>query len=148
MSVNTDSKYAKYANKNIDWQTPIDKYSEYDKVPYRPEGSKLPENHIEDMDKSVRWNIQFVKDHNEAWDKARKALDRKRATILSEAHDMIKYLMHEDLDWKLNDADIERYFSMWYDRYHSDGFSYMVSQIESNLESIWSMDWFKQMKGR
>ena len=58
---------------------------------------------------------------------------------------MIKYLMCEELDWKLSDADIDRYFSRWYDRYHSDGFSYMCSMIQSNLEDIMTMDWFQQL---
>lgn len=147
MHINTNSKYyAKYASKNITWDSPVEKYKEYDTIPYRPEGSKLPETHVENMDKSVRWNQQFIKDHNDAWDKARKALDRKRSTIIAEAHGMIKYLMGEELDWKLSDGDLERYFSHWYERYHSDGFAYMCDMIQSNLSDIMDMDWFKNMR--
>lgn len=142
------SKYEKYKNQGISWEDAIAKYAEYSTIPYRPEGSKLPPTHIEDMDQSVRWNMQFVEDHNKKWDRAKKNLDNKRREIINQAQDMVKYLMCEELEWKLTDDDIHRLFSRWYDRHHSYGFDYLCNQIQCELSELTEMDWFKELKGK
>lgn len=137
------SRFEQYLGKNWGWETAAAKFAEYDATPYRPDLPWLKDGHIEDETKSVIWNKEFVQKSQEAYKKARRLLEKKRTALLSEAKEMLKFAMWDELDRKLTDGDIDRYYMRFYDRYHSDGFGYMCSMIESEVEEIKEMDWFK-----
>ena len=142
------SKYAELAGKNVNWDRALAKYEEYLNFCCRPTTRKLRPDHIEDEDKSVKWNRQFIEDSNKKHDNEVKALNRKKNALLIEAQNMTKYLICEELDWKLTDADVERYFDDWYSHWRDDGYRYMLDQIEGACDDIREMDWWKSMKAR
>jgi hypothetical protein len=142
------SKYREMETKKPNWDKANERYRQYVAFSCKPLTQRLRADHIEDEDKSVKWNRQFVEDTNKKHDDEVKALNRKKNSILAEAHNMVKYLICDELDWKLTDDDIDRLFNLWYDRYHDDGFPYMCHQIEYECDTIRRMDWFQAMKER
>lgn len=137
------SRFESYLGNNWDWETAVAKYAEYDAAPYRPDLPWVKEGHIEDENKSVAWNKEFVRENHNAYKRARRLLERKRADLLNEAKEMLKFAMWDELGRKLTDGDIDRYYERFYDRYHSDGYGYMCSMIAMEVEEIKEMDWFK-----
>lgn len=137
------SRFEQYLGKNWSWDSAIAKFAEYDAAPYRPQLPWLKEGHIEDETKSVAWNKEFVTKSRNAYMVARRTLERKRAALLNEAKEILKFVMWDELERKLSDGDIDRYYLRFYERYHSDGHGYMCAMIASELEEIKDMDWFK-----
>lgn len=142
------SRYAYMAEKGACWEKARLKYDAYVNLSCKPTTKKLRPDHVEDEDKSVKWNRQFVEANNNKHANEVKELNRKKNALLVEAQNMVKCMICEELDWKLTDDDIDRLFNRWYDRYHSDGFRYMCNMIESECDAIREMDWWKFMKVR
>jgi hypothetical protein len=142
------SKYAHVATKNPSWDKANSVYRQYENFSCKPATKKLRPDHVEDEDKSVKWNRQFVEDNNKKHAEEVKDLNQKKNALLMEAREMVKYLIGNTLEWKLTDADIDRYFDEWYDRYREDGFAYMCHHIECECNDIRKMDWWKSMKAR
>lgn len=141
-----ESRYEGF--KGICWDDAENKYQEYMLFSCKPTNKRLPATHIEDEDKSVKWNREFLEAHNKKCDNEVKNLNRKKKALIVEAEKMVKHLICEELEWKLSDDDIDRLFGEWYDRFHSDGFAYMCSRIQDCCADICEMDWWKKMKSR
>jgi hypothetical protein len=141
-------KYAALEAKHINWDKAVAKYEECVNFSCRPLTRKLRPDHIEDEDRSVKWNRQFVEDQNKKHDDEVKSLNRKKNALREEANDMVKFMICEELDWKLTDADVDRLFDRWYSKYHDDGYRYMCHEIENECDDIRKMDWFKSLKVR
>ena len=60
------------------WSTIEREYHLWNDFSCRPTKSKLPETHVFDEEKSVRWNREMVKEHNEAVDKEVVQLNRRK----------------------------------------------------------------------
>ena len=144
----SESKYRKFEKLNPDWDEAYRRFNLYYDFKCTPITKKLRPDHIEDEDKSVKWNRQFVEDNHKKHDDEVKALNRKKNALRTEADDFVKYLICYELDWKLTDADVERLYMKWYDHWHDDGLRYMLSCIESACDDIREMDWWKAMKER
>lgn len=142
------SKYAHIFEQNPSWDRANDLYRQYDSFSCKPKTKNLRPDHVEDEDKSVKWNRQFVEDTNKKHAEEVAELNRKKNALLIEAHNMVKYLICDELEWKLTDDDIERHFDEWQDRYRDEGFAYMCHHIECECDWIRRMDWFKSMKVR
>jgi hypothetical protein len=143
-----NSKYATLATKHPNWYKAVAKYDEYVNFSCRPATRKLRPDHVEDEDRSVKWNRQFIEENNKKHDNEVKSLNCKKNALLEDANNMVKYMIHEELDWKLTDADVERMFESWYSHYHEDGFHYMCHEIENHCDDIRKMDWWQSMKKR
>ena len=144
----SESRFAKYANLAPDWDEAVRRFNIYYDFKCTPTIKKLRPDHIEDEDKSVKWNRQFVEDNHKKHDNEVKALNRKKNALREDAINFTKYLICFELDWKLTDDDIDRLFSHWYDHYRDDGVRSMLYSIESECDEIMSMDWWKNMKAR
>lgn len=144
----SESRFAKFSNLNPNWEEAERRFRIYYDFQCRPTTKKLRPDHIEDENKSVKWNRQFVEDTNQKHDNEVKALNRKKNALRKEADDFVKYLICYELDWKLTDDDIDRLYSRWYNRWHDEGIHYMLSSIESECDDIRQMDWWKSMKER
>jgi hypothetical protein len=142
------SKYAHVADKNPSWDKVNDLYRKYESFSCKPATQKLRPDHVEDEDKSVKWNRQFVEDTNRRHAEEVKVLNQKKNALLMEAQEMVKYLICDELDWKLTDDDVDRFFNNWISEYRDDGFAYMCHHIESECDDIRKMDWWKAMKER
>ena len=142
------SRYEHMAEKGACWEKARLKYDAYTNFSCKPITKKLRPDHVEDEDKSVKWNRQFVEDNNKKHAEEVAELNRKKNALLIEARDMVKYMICDELDWKLTDDDVDRLFNRWYEHYHSDGFRYMCQMIEAECDEIREMDWFKMMKAR
>lgn len=144
----SNSKYANIAEKGACWEKARLKYDAYANFSCKPKTKKLRPDHVEDEDKSVKWNRQFVEDTNKKHAEEASELNRKKNALLIEAHNMVKYLICDELEWKLTDEDVERYFDEWQDRYRDEGFAYMCHHIKCECDDIRRMDWWKAMKDR
>ena len=144
----SESRFAKYANLNPDWEEAERRFRIYYDFRCTPTIKKLRPDHIEDEDKSVKWNRQFVEENHKKHDNEVKALNRKKNSLRTEADDFVKYLICYELDWKLSDNDIDRLYSRWYDHWHDEGIQTMLRCIESECDDIREMDWWKSMKAR
>ena len=144
----SESKYAKFKNLNPDWDEAKRRFRIYYDFKCTPTIKKLRPDHIEDEDKSVKWNRQFVEDNHKKHDNEVKALNKKKNSLREEANDFVRYLICYELDWKLTDEDVERYYQEWYDHWHDDGIEYMLHSIEYACRHIREMDWWKSMKAR
>lgn len=144
----SDSKYRKFEKLNPDWAEAERRFRAYYDFKCVPTIKKLRPDHIEDEDKSVKWNRQFVEDNHKQHENEVKKLNRRKNELREEAANFVKYLICYELDWKLTDADIDRLYSQWYDRWHDDGVAYMLKCIESECDDIRYMDWWKSMKER
>lgn len=141
-----ESRFTKFKNQNPDWGEARRRFNIYYDFQCRPMTKKLRPDHIEDEDKSVKWNRQFVEDTNKKHDNEAKALNRKKNSLREDAANFVKYLICYELDWKLSDNDVDRLYSRWYDRWHDEGIAYMLDCIESECDEIREMDWWKAMK--
>lgn len=137
------SRFEQYLGRNWSWENAVAKYAEHDAVPYSPHLPWVKDGHVEVESKSVAWNKEFVQQCQIDYKKARKKLEKKRAALLNEATEILKFVMWDELDRKLTDDDIDRYYMRFYDRYRDDGFEYMCSMIELEIDEIKTMDWFK-----
>ena len=138
------SRFEKYLGNNWTRDGIVDKYQEYMRIPYTPQNMTwLFEGHIEDKTKSEEWNKQFVENNHKAWIKERKALKRKRDRMWSEIQEMVRFYIWEELDRKLTEGDIDRYFEKFHDRFLCEGFSYFLDSVDNEIEEIKEMDWFK-----
>lgn len=146
--MSNNSKYAYLAEKCVCWEKARLKYDTYANFSCKPKTKKLRPDHIEDEDKSVKWNRQFVEDNNQKHAAETAELNRKKNALLVEAHNMVKYLICDELDWKLTDDDVDRLFAHWNNMYRDDGFAYMCHHIECECDDIRKMDWWKNMKVR
>jgi hypothetical protein len=144
----SESRFAKYANLNPDWEEAARRFRIYYDFKCTPTTKKLRPDHIEDEDKSVKWNRQFVEENHKKHDNEVKALNRKKNSLRTEADDFVKYLICYELDWKLSDNDVDRLYSRWYDHWHDEGIMTMLRCIESECDDIREMDWWKSMKAR
>lgn len=140
------SKYKQFAIPNPDWREARIRFERYYGFDCKPTMKRLKADHIEDEDKSVKWNRQFIEDNHQKYDEAVKDLNRKKNTLRQEAENFVKYMIGYELDWKLSDDDIDRYYNCWYERYHDDGLYSMMSSIESECDFIRNMDWWSAMK--
>lgn len=144
----SESRFEKYKHLAPDWEEAERRFRVYYDFKCVPTIKKLRPDHIEDEDKSVKWNRQFVEENHKKHDNEVKTLNRKKNSLRQEADDFVKYLICYELDWKLTDDDIDRYYSEWYSRWHDDGIRSMLCSIESACDDIMKMDWWKSMKAR
>ena len=144
----SESKYAKFKHLNPDWDEAKRRFRLYYDFQCTPSTKKLRPDHIEDEDKSVKWNRQFVEDNHKKHDNEVKALNRKKNALKEEAADFVKYLICYELDWKLTDDDVERYYQDWYGNWHDECLDYRLRAIEYECDDIRKMDGWKAMKAR
>lgn len=140
-----NSRYAHVAEKNPSWDRANDLFRQYENFSCKPATRKLKPDHIENVHKTVVWNQQFVAKNNQKHLEEVQTLNRRKNALLFEARDMVKYLICDELDWKLTDDDVERYFDEWNDRYRDEGFAYMCHHIKCECNWIRKMDWWKAM---
>lgn len=89
-------------------------------IPTKPDWiKKLPSNHIEDENKSVKWNREFVERNNNDFLKAVADTQRKRSLAMNEAENkIVKYIQKES---KTSEKGAKAIFDMAYREGHAFG---------------------------
>jgi hypothetical protein len=103
---------------------------------------KLRDTHVENADKSVNWNKQFVLDNNDAY-KAQVKARREAGAVLSNLQntDAINAIAFE---YDLTEKEASRIFSYLYSEHHSYGLREIFSHASEFIDVIKDI---KQMNG-
>lgn len=98
----------------------IDEYKIACGMPTKPNYfNKLPANHIEDENQTVKWNREFVEKTNKAYQEAVAEMNRKRNLAMNEVQKKIeKYIMKYA---EVSQKGAKRIFEFAYAEGHSDG---------------------------
>ena len=119
----------------------------YEEMSCKPSTKRLNENHVIDEEKSVRWNREQVKKHNDALEKEVKELNRKKNAQREKVVLMYQYLIHEELEWKFTDKDVFRLYEQWRARFKCEHHVLSFYKfIIMECEQIREMDFYKHMK--
>ena len=95
---------------------------------------KLTSNHIEDEEKSVNWNKEFVEENNKKYLEAVSEAQRKRSLEINRVQKEIeKYIQKET---KTSKEAAKYIFDFAYSQGHSEGISSVCNWIEELIELI------------
>lgn len=95
---------------------------------------KLTSNHIEDEEKSVKWNKEFVEENNKKYLEAVSEAQRKRSLEINRVQKEIeKYIQKET---KTSKEAAKYIFDFAYSQGHSEGISSVCNWIEELIELI------------
>lgn len=105
-------------------------------MPTKPDWiKKLPANHIEDENKSVKWNREFVEQNNEDFLKAVADTQRKRSLAMNAAQaKIVKFIQKEA-------KASEKGAKMILEIAHSEGNQYGINDVKS-----WVLDLIELVK--
>lgn len=91
---------------------------------------KLPSNHIEDEEKSVKWNKQFVDENNKKYLEAVSEAQRKRSLEMNRIqNDIEKYIQKETKTSK----EAAKYI---FDFAYSEGRSYGIYEVARYIDNL------------
>lgn len=110
-----------------------DEYKEACDMPTTPAGGKkLPANHIEDENKSVKWNREFVKANNDLYLATVSEMRRRRSLAMNKVQaEVEKYIMEYA---EVSQKGAQKIFEFSYDRGHSDGIYSVFEWIETLVD--------------
>lgn len=113
----------------------IEEYKDAVNMRTKPEYiRKLPSNHIEDEEKSVKWNKQFVEENNKRYLNAvLEAQIKRNLEIKRVQKDIEKYIQKET---KTSEKAANYIFNFAYSQGHSDGIYSIFNWIEELIELI------------
>lgn len=113
----------------------IEEYKDAVNMRTKPEYiRKLPSNHIEDEEKSVKWNKQFVEENNKRYLNAvLEAQIKRNLEIKRVQKDIEKYIQKET---KTSEKAANYIFIFAYSQGHSDGIYSIFNWIEELIELI------------
>lgn len=113
----------------------IEEYKDAVNMRTKPEYiRKLPSNHIEDEEKSVKWNKEFVEENNKKYLEAVSEAQRKRSLEMNRVQKEIeKYIQKET---KTSKEAAKYIFNFAYSQGKSDGIYSVCNWIEELIELI------------
>ena len=143
-------KYAAFIGKTFTAKDLDSAYSLYSSMSCKPSAKRYPENYVLDEDKTVRWNREQVKKHNDAVEEEVKRLNSEKNAKREELYNLYRYVIHEALNWKFTDHDVNEMMMFWKMRFdsheHNSRSFYDLMMLECNR--IKTMDVYKSMKSR
>lgn len=90
---------------NYDLEELFDDYKKACELPTKPSSIKrLPANHIEDENKSVKWNKEFVESNNKRYLETLSEKQRNRSLAMNQAQDQIVNYIRRELKISVNAA--------------------------------------------
>ena len=93
----------------------IDEYREACDMPIKPKEIKLlPENYIQDEDKSVKWNKEYVKQHNIKYQEEVHKINKERDLAIDFAIEEIKQYIIDEA--KVTQKTAQKIFDFSYDK--------------------------------
>lgn len=95
-------------------------------------GKKLPANHIEDENKSVKWNREFVKANNDLFLGAVAEMQRRRSLAMNKVQAEVEKFIMEYAG--VGKKGAQKIFEFAYDRGHSEGIYYVFDWIETLVD--------------
>lgn len=95
-------------------------------------GKKLPENHIEDENKSVKWNREFVKANNDLYLATVSEMRRRRSLAMNKVQAEVEKFIMEYAE--VSQKGAQKIFEFAYDRGHSDGIYSVFEWIETLVD--------------
>lgn len=115
----------------------LDKAYEISTKPDSSKFNRYGESHIEDEDKSVKWNREFVQKSNEAYSNEVKRLRNYReAEIKKVTDEIIKYIA----DYAgIPESSAAKIYSIAYDDSHSDGAYAIITKAEEYADLVESV---------
>lgn len=113
-----------------------DEYIRAIHAPTKPEGlQKLPKNHIQDENKSVRWNREFVEQANLRYSKTLSEFQRQRDEAINAVKKKIYLYIQNDLGISENGAAaIFRYAQALR---HNDGQNAVFDALVDIMDVVW-----------
>lgn len=110
-----------------------EEYKEAYDMPTKPTDIKtISKYHVEDENKSVKWNREFAAAHNQKYLDRVSAMQRERSKAINNAMEGIeKYIMEYAGVSKKGARNI---FEFAYDRGHSEGIYYVFDWIETLVD--------------
>lgn len=113
----------------------FDEYKAASNMPTKPIGiKKLPANHIEDDNQSVKWNREFVEKNNNDYLKAVADVNRKRSVAMNKSNgEIIKWIQKET---KTSEHGAKMIFQSAYDHGHSYGLYAVKDWLEELCELV------------
>lgn len=90
---------------NYDLEELFEDYKKACELPTKPSSIKrLPANHIEDENKSVKWNKEFVESNNKRYLETLSEKQRNRSLAMNQAQDQIVNYIRRELKISVNAA--------------------------------------------
>lgn len=131
---------------NKDWNELNDLHECWLNMSCKPDFKKLNVNYIEDENKSVKWNREFVEKQNLKYEEEVKELNRKKNAARENVIKQLNNLVSKELEYKFSELDVARMCNSWMESFSDLGFYKMCIKILIECDTTRKMDYYRKMR--